>query len=174
MPVALVTTIGSASANSYVELDEADTYADNQLDVGAWDEASPANRTRALLMAVRRLNDENWVGDRVTITQALAWPRQDAAKPDSPGLSYGWVTGYGEPYSTTEIPDRVKHAQIELAIAYLDGWGRDDGGDEADLYQANVDGLYLAFKSSNPRAGDLPARVARLLSGLLAGPEWVR
>lgn len=179
MAATLVTTIGGASANSYVTLDEAETYLDTVLEADAWEAATAPRRTRALLQAARRLQDENWIGERATSTQALAWPRFDASKPDSSigAYSYGYKMfggRRGEVYSVTEIPERVKQAQIELALAYLDGWGADDGADEADVSEASVDGLRLVFKSDNPRAGQLPARAAKLISDLVRGPEFVR
>ena len=179
MAATLVTTIGGASANSYVTLDEAETYLDTVLEADAWEAATAPRRTRALLQAARQLQDENWIGERATSTQALAWPRFDASKPDSAIGAYGY--GYktfggrrGEVYSVTEIPERVKQAQIELALAYLDGWGADDGADEADVSSLDIEGLSLSFRSSNPRAGQLPARVAKLIGDLVRGPEFVR
>lgn len=169
MAATLITTLGGASANSYVDLDEAETYADTRLDADAWDGATAPRRIRALLQAARRLNDEHWVGDRVSATQALAWPRYNVLVPDGAAAWCG-----GQYYDTTEIPLPVRQAQIELAIAYLDGWTFDDGGDEAIVEEFEADGVRTKFGAANPRAGDLPATVARLLSGLLRGPEWVR
>jgi len=114
--MALVTTIGSASANSYVTQDEAETYFAARLNVSAWTTAED-NRDKALLQAARQLQNENWLGSRVDSTQAMAWPRVGVEKADSAGSDYGY--GYGEQYLTTEIPQRVKDAQCELALWLL-------------------------------------------------------
>ena len=59
------------------------------------------------------------MGARVADTQALEWPRSGVRKPDTYTNLYGLsfpnrlVADY---YLDTEIPDRVKHAQIVLAV----------------------------------------------------------
>lgn len=177
MPITLDTTIGGASANSYVDLPAADAYHDARLNTDSWTGATADNKTRALLMATERLQSENWLGNRVTTTQRLAWPRWGAAKRDSVGLGYGlggYYTGfgyaYGEPYLTTEIPQPVKDAQCELALSFLEGVS--DAGVES-LQSFTADGVTMKFDSSSPSNG-LPARVVQLLSGLTVGDLLVR
>lgn len=177
MPITLDTTIGGATANSYVDLTTADAYHDARLNTDSWTSATADNKTRALLMAAERLQSENWIGNRVTMTQRLAWPRWGAAKRDSVGLGYGlggYYAGfgyaYGEPYLTTEIPQPVKDAQCELALSFLEGV-TDAGASPLDSFTA--DGVTMKFQSASSASG-LPARVAQLLSGLTVGDMLVR
>lgn len=110
MAVAIVATAGSASANSFVTLAEADTYMESRLNGSTWDAATTDNQNRALVEATRELSARTWLGDRVTAAQALAWPRQWAHDPDSPTSDY---------YSTDVVPQRVKDACCELAFQFI-------------------------------------------------------
>lgn len=160
-------TIGGASANSYQSVSDSDTYFADRLNTDDWSDASADNKARAKIMATRRLNRENWYGARVTTTQALAWPRIGVLKPDgSAGFGLGNYYGFGECYLDTEIPDLVKQAENELALAYLQGFS-DDEGDAIEEFQ-EAGGMRVKFRQSRPD-GVLPATVTRLISPLLAG-----
>jgi hypothetical protein len=167
MPSALVTTIGSASATSYVTLAEFLTYLDDRPGATAAIDEDDEDQTRALLRAAKRLNQINWLGNRVDTKQALAWPRVGAAKRDGANVytqTWGWYSGYGDQYRTDEIPPAVKEAQMEFAFSILNGF---NDGDEAEVKSFSDDKMSVTF--DQPRqAGDLPASVARLLEGLIA------
>src|SRR5215510_4585286 len=95
MPSTIITTIGGSTSNSYVDVAAADLYFDDQLNVTKWTAAVTADKQRALLTAATRMQDENWLGNRVTTTQRLAWPRIGVAKVDQVGnLGYGYGYGY--------------------------------------------------------------------------------
>ena len=168
MPTAIVTTIGAVNANSYVSLADSDLYFDDRLNSQGWTTAAADDKQRALLMAAARLNDENWRGDRVKTTQSLAWPRNDVEKKDA--ISYG-TFGYGggfgfyEAYLPTEIPRPVVLAQMELALAYLEGF---DDGESGVIGSFSSDGISVSETGSKP-TGALPTAVSRLLSGLIQG-----
>lgn len=185
MPIpTLNTTVGSPSANSYVTIDEAEAFFDAQLNVLAWTGATSDDKTRALLMAAKRLEIENWLGNRVTTTQRLAWPRLDVAKVDPIGVGYsygyggGWGYGYGygygfratEYYPTTEIPQRVKDAQCHLALGYLSGF---DEGQADGIESFSADGVSVKYRSERPASG-LPVTVEQLIAGLIQGGRLVR
>lgn len=170
MPSAIVETIGSASANSYATLEEAATYFGDRLNVSAWDAASGGDdQTKALLMACKRLERENWLGSRVNETQALSWPRNGVEKVDSVGGTADFY-GYTATYSATEIPQQVKDAQCELALAYLSGYGQ-SGGNSVKSFTA--DGFSVSFGETRSETA-LPESVSRLLAPLTRGPQLVR
>jgi len=160
-------TIGGASANSYQTISESDDYFAGRLNSDAWFDASEEDKARAKITATRRLNRENWYGERVNTTQALAFPRIGVIKPDSPsGGGLGSFYGYGDCYLDTEIPDLVTQAENELALAYLQGFGDDDGDAVEEFSEAG--GMRVKFRpTSLPNA--LPVAVARLIAPLLAG-----
>lgn len=164
----LTTTIGGSTSNSYASLDDFESYCDERLNVDVFWDADDDDRSRALLMAARRLNRENWRGSPVSATQALAWPRSDVVKPDPVrGLDLSY---YGDEYLTTEIPQIIKDAQCELALAYLDGF---DDGEEDSIDSFSADGVSVKFRGSRP-SGSLPAAVSQLIGGLLRGNRLVR
>lgn len=108
MPITLVTTVGSASANSYATKAEADAIAAEvfpHAEVAAWDGADGSDdQLLALIAAAKLLDRERFKGDPVDTTQARAWPRW-------------WVnTPNGGAYLATEVPALVKEAQARLAF----------------------------------------------------------
>lgn len=113
----LIATAGAADANSFVTVAAADTYLDGRLAVTAWTGATADDKARALISATATLDTLAYVGKRTTDTQALAWPRTYALRPDPP---YNAATDdiY---FGTTEVPQRVKDATCVLAVAYLAG-----------------------------------------------------
>jgi DnaT-like ssDNA binding protein len=169
-------TIGGLAANTYVAIDEAENFLDSRLNAGAWTNASPEDKKRALLMAAARLDRENWLGTRVTAEQRLAWPRIDVQKVDPVGSGFGgfyghsWGWGYGEVYRSDEIPQPVKDAQCELALAYLEGF--DDGAEDA-IDSFSLDGVSVKHRASRPDGGP-PPRVLQLIGPLIGGNRLVR
>lgn len=165
-------TVGGASANSYVTLVEATDLFDARLNSELWLGANQDNQTRALQMAASRLEDENWLGSRVTTTQRLAWPRFDVQKVDgiSPGYGWGYYPGglpFGDFYLSTEIPRQIKDAQCELAIAYLSGY--------PGTIVKEVSGGGTIVEVEHPAvAGGLPPGVVRLIAGLISGNVLMR
>ena len=147
MAISIVATVGSASANSYVTLTEAQAFIDGQVesdDVVAWGNSTDDQKNRALFSSTQRIDREKFLGARVADTQALEWPRSGVRKPDTYTNLYGLsfpnrlVADY---YLDTEIPDRVKHAQIVLAV-YLnnnkDGIGLSGLEDFASVNIGNI------------------------------------
>lgn len=122
MAVTIDATVGGASANSFVLLTEMTTYMEGRLNSSSFDDASTDNQNRALVEATRWLSALSWRGDRVTDTQALAWPRQWAYDPDNPAQTY---------YDTDEVPQRVKDATMELAFQFLKAGTTDIAGLDA-------------------------------------------
>lgn len=110
MAVVIVATVGSASANSYTTLAEANSYMEGRLNSTLWDAASDDSCNRALVEATREIDTLFFVGKRASTTQALAWPRDFAVDPDDPNGDY---------FATTEIPTRVKNACMELANQFI-------------------------------------------------------
>ena len=77
MPVSLVATLGSSSANSYVSVADADAYFANLLSFDQWDGLGDEDtKARALITATAALDQLTFWGDAVTTTQALRFPRR--------------------------------------------------------------------------------------------------
>jgi hypothetical protein len=107
----VVATAGASTANSFATAAEFESYRDTRLNAGAYDTADSDDQDRALIEATRELGVLTYVGTAASDTQALVWPRQWAEDPDaSVGVTY---------YASTEIPQRVKDATMELALQFL-------------------------------------------------------
>jgi len=105
MAVTVITTPGGSTSNSYCSLADADTYFERRLHSDTWDSASDDSKNPALVMATWLLDkDFNWVGLKVTTTQALRWPRSGVYTPDSQYVS------------SSTIPTFLREATAELAM----------------------------------------------------------
>ncbi len=89
--------------NSYVSETEADMHFSVRLYSDAWDNTTPENRQKALLMARLLLDGHvRWKGRKASNSQALEWPRFDV-----------------DDVAWDSIPQAVKVAQSELALVLL-------------------------------------------------------
>lgn len=156
MSVALVTTAGSASANSYVTVVQATAYLAGRLDVAEWTAAgvtSPETQSVALVMAATRMNQAAWAGRIADSAQALAWPRQGAYDRD----------GYA--YASDAVPQSVKNAQVELALALLKTTDLLDDTGLASFERLKVGPIDMTLRERS--TGGLPDNVRREISHLL-------
>lgn len=171
--MALVTTIGGSTANSYISYDDATTFFDSRLNAETWYSTDETVCEKALKMAAQRLQRENWIGSRVTTTQAMAWPRSGAAKPDSDGdfVATGLIgVGWAAWYDTDEIPQEVKDAQCLLALALLNGYGQTNG---QSIESFTADGVTVRFGDARSESL-LPDEVTRLIGSLVRGNQLQR
>ena len=108
--MALDATPGGPGANAYCDQAFATGYFAELLSAvsAPWTAASPSDKDGALITATRRLEQEEYRGWRATNAQALKWPRNAVQNPDS-----------GQVYDPTVVPDGVKRATCELALALI-------------------------------------------------------
>lgn len=93
--------------DSFITLSQAETYFDGRLYVLDWSGASDGDKEKAMKMATRALNRMAWRGSLTDDSQVLAWPRQ------------GVIGREGREIAVTTVPQDVKDAQAELALALL-------------------------------------------------------
>jgi hypothetical protein len=129
VPLSIVATVGASNANSFVTEAEMDAYVEGRLNSAAW--TSDAAALPALVEATRDLSNLSWKGWRVTETQALSWPREHVRDPDAIYDEDVGELGFPE-YPVTEIPQRIKDATCELALAYLKAGATDLASVDAD------------------------------------------
>lgn len=96
--------------DSYVTVEEANEYISGKLFAEAWGEADTATRERALKEACRRINRLAYKGQKSDPAQILAFPRTMAV--------FGRIGAIGF-MPGTDVPDEVKAAQCEEALALL-------------------------------------------------------
>ncbi len=161
----LVSTAGSALANSFLSADDADTYLDGRLNSGAWDDASSSDKDRSLIEATRELNLYDYQGTRVDGTQALAWPRSLVHDPDDPNLSY---------FDSTEIPQRIKDATSELALEFLKAGTTDIAGQDSSrtVISETVGPISVTYSDPSQKERGIARypRVLRLIQPLMESP----
>lgn len=162
MAVTIVATAGSATANSYVTLAQADSYMESRLNASSWDDATEDNQNRALVEATRELDVLMYGGRKATDTQALQWPRDNAVDPDSPNA---WL------FENTEIPQRLKDAQCELAFQFIKAGTTDVAALDAttNIASKSVDVLSTEYVAPHARAKGLKRypRVWNLIAPLV-------
>ncbi len=163
MAVTIVTTAGSATANSFITLAEADAFMEARLNASTWEtDATDDTKNRALVEATRELNVLGWDGNRTDDTQALAWPRQWAVNPDDPNGDY---------YATTTVPQRVKDATAELAFQFVKAGTTDVAAldSSAGVLEKTIDVLTTKYSEHGRADGlDRYPRVMAYVRPLLA------
>lgn len=104
MAITLVATVGGASSNSYLTRAEADAILETYFGAGAWDSAGSGaggDREKALIAATRDIDRCRFRGQKLSASQALAWPRDIQTE------------------ATTAIPEAVRQACAVQALWLL-------------------------------------------------------
>lgn len=168
MAISIVATAGSATANSYATEAEFIAYAATRLNTptGTTESGSSCSETekKALIEAQRELTLLPWAAQRTDDTQALAWPQRYCLDPDAPA-----VTGISDIaqlyFDDTEIPTRVKRAQIELAFEFVRAGTTDLAAADANVgvIEKSVGPLTTRWSESQGRPTGL-ARFPRILA----------
>ncbi len=105
-PMVVETGAGLANANSFASLVEAEAYFDGHPSYTTWQAVEPTAKEAALMTATRYLcRAVRWLGSISVSTQALAWPRAYVYDRE------------GRAISSTTVPQQVKDAVCELALA---------------------------------------------------------
>jgi len=84
---------------SYITIAEGQAYMDLRLHTRAWECASASEQTKAIAMATNIIDRLNYLGCKTDAAQVNQFPRLD----------------------DTDIPQDVKNATSEIALALLDG-----------------------------------------------------
>lgn len=118
--MALITTVGGSTSDSYASIAEADLYfaASSHVLSATWLALSTNQKETALRTAARQLNLLNYYGCAVTTTQALKFPRT-----------------YKTAFTSTAIPQQIKYAQMEQAL-YVAQNATSGGESKRDKLQA--------------------------------------
>jgi hypothetical protein len=153
MAITLNATAGSASANSYCTVTEADTYHKEKRyhSKDTWLEYSSDEKKRGLIWATRLLDERiTWVGAIVSSTQALRWPRAGAYDRD------------GNSISSSVIPQFLKDAVAEYAY-FLMASDRMADSDTAGFKEIEVGSLRMVVDKFD-RPPTIPDSVISLIS----------
>jgi hypothetical protein len=139
--MAIDSSIGGLSSDSYSSVASADAYHDD-----------PSNKEKALKMSTRILDERvDWIGVKNTDSQALRFPRAGATDPD----------GYA--VETTEIPIALINATAEFA-RHLIGSDLTLNADGKGVGSVTVGSINVDFDKSDT-ADVLPSIVKEMLRG---------
>jgi len=139
--------------NSYVTMEETDTYFADRLDVAAWTSADAGSKAQALVTATSILDEMLWVGTAISEDQPLAFPRS-AEYFDPKVGTYVYLDG------TT--PSRILTATKELAYHLLNNDGIQDN--TGTVKTISIGPISLNDVSSPDL---VPATVKRMIKPLL-------
>lgn len=156
MTLTVVATPGSASANSYCTVAEADSYHEGHLYATSWTGATAEQKVAAVVMATRVLDERfAWADFPAATTQALQWPRGSVM--DFLYLSF---------IPSTVVPQKLKEATAELARQLLDADRTADSAVETQgVSSMSAGSVSFSFKD-NVRAKVLPDAVRNMI------PAW--
>lgn len=150
-------TIGGTTSNSYVTIDEVNTYMDNRNHSEEW-----ANIDNTEPFLISATNQIDWFikfnGEKVLSTQALMFPRNNC---------YDYKLD--EYVASDIIPIKVKNAVCELILASLEE-DRFKDNDMAGIQQVQVGSLKIVANSVGAwqtKKKPIPDIIYRILSGLL-------
>ena len=123
MALTLVKETGSglASANSYADVTDGDSYFEGHLYASAWVAALTATKTAALVMATRLVDSQfQFNGFRSNEGQALQWPRERCPDPDRNLVTISALSPVLTNYvPSTSVPKAVVWAVCEMARELL-------------------------------------------------------
>lgn len=154
----LVATAGSASANSYVSVSDADAYHDTHLYGSTWFASDTEAKVKGLIWATRMLDDYfEWFGSPSSDTQALRWPRSAAYNAD------------GQQLANDTIPTAIENATAELARKLIEVDRTEDGastGATGALESLKVGSIELKYASGT--VNDIPPIPPQIVAMLKA------
>jgi hypothetical protein len=159
--MALDSTISGETSNSYISVDDAQTYFDDRLNNDNWYNAPAEKQEQSLILATAHLERFDYLGTRVSSTQALKWPRYGVEKPDS-GHYYSYL-------DATAIPKQVKDATCEMALSLLGSKAMDQPLSGA-MSSLRIGPVSIDFKSGG---WTMPPQVNQLLRGLRVNASGV-
>ena len=120
------TTI-TVGENSYIDIEEANEYFAGRLHAESWGQADDNTKEKALKQATREIDQQPLKGRKTETSQTLAFPR----------------------YPDSEVPEAVKDACCEVALALLER----GNSQRRKLQQEGVQSFSLGNMSETYAAG---------------------
>jgi hypothetical protein len=166
---------GSANANSYASVADADAYHEAHLYASAWTSASQATKEAALVMATRLIDGcYQFNGRKVSSAQALQWPRAKAIDPDGPNNTELFGVS-GRYFPEDAVPVAVVNATCEVARELIKA-DSTDATDAEGLQSISIAGaLNLTFdkRDQQPKISDTAQAFLAKLGTYLPGRSGV-
>jgi hypothetical protein len=162
--LAIITTPGGSSSNSFITVSEADAYlaATTLFDTSPWQSLTEAQKEERLILAALLMKTRfNWIGWPLYKKQALPFPRRMPGDED-----------FDE--SAIAIPEDIKNAQayIALDIVHRGSVGltpASHGTPKPDLKRLSLFGSLDVTLSDTAQGTSDPSSLGRAI----ASPHWV-
>lgn len=139
----------------YATKTEAQAYMDERLNVEPWTDASPEDQDKALKMATKIIDRLNYRGKKASDSQELQFPRDN----------------------DTEVPQDVKNATSEMALALLDDVDPELEFENLGMVSQTYDNIKSTYDRSRPSEhilAGVPSVVAwRFLKPFLRDPQAI-
>ena len=134
MAITIIATAGSATANSYLTVADAQTYFDTRIGSDAWDDADSETQ-KALLVNATRMLDQSfaWNGEVASSTQALRFPRDYVYNCDN------------ELLDSDTIPTEIENATCEMLLFISDTSG---GSKDNSIKSAKVGSIEVEYRDN--------------------------
>jgi hypothetical protein len=149
-------TVELTDANSYVALDDAETYFEERLNADSWHQAEEVDKMRALIMATKAIDNLNFTGEKTDTEQTLQFPRYDDA----------------------DIPNEILEACYECALSFLDGVDIEFEKEALNVTEQRIAGVNVKYASTVPPehiiAGIPSYKAWLLLKPFLRGPDDIQ
>lgn len=127
---------------NYITDTEGDTYFSNRLNTSAWDDATTANKNKAISQATAIIDRLNYEGRRTSESQENQFPR----------------------YDDSVVPQDIKDACAEIAKSLLDGIDP-----ELELENLNMTNMKYGPVSTTYNRNTVPEHIVH---GVPSGVAW--
>lgn len=168
--MALITTVGSSTANSYATTTEFAAYVATT----QWADAFEGANVEALLLeAMTVLETQNFIGTKALLDQALQWPRVGGGARREvliSGLSqtYGLFDLRDRFYASNAIPTPIKNAQCALAMSIYFDFSRLELSTSSGVsFSAGSVRIGPEVETVSAKTKSMQARAMRELNGLV-------
>lgn len=122
----------------YGNLQSAEIYFSQQLNIPAWDDSSPADKQKALVMATQTIDRLNFAGEQANEGQVLQFPRKNS---------------YTDPVTTEvtntyddNVPEDIKIATYLIAYKFLDGYDPDIEGEMLEVEMSKYQSIQSYYQ----------------------------
>ena len=136
-------------SNSYVSVAELDAYvADRGITITATD------KTTLLILSMDWIESKLFIGNKITETQGLQWPRENV-----------YIDGFEQ--ATSSIPTLLKEGQLETALA-VDGGNSPFSNVPRKISRVSVDTIDITYhdnSSSTVTVRAINLKLQKLLKG---------
>lgn len=181
MAIELITTVSGQTSNSFLTIAAMDARVALRLFSKVWtDLETEDEKSLYLIESAKLMNNLNWLGQKASSNQSLALPRINLPKADGivggSGTYFRSNYPYRDVYASDAIPEPGFEAQMEIAIALVQGGQY--GALSGNVASASIGAWSLGDvsvskvnDSASPSSILQLPRVRQILRGLIVGAQ---